>query len=84
MIRTIVFWGLYWGTLTLGNYRLVFKVQGVGFRVRDLGLRVYGLRFRVEGLYPHKSNTCPHPNVRPCTSGQTPEVPNPTPPKTPS
>ena len=26
IIRTIVFWGLYWGPLILGNYHLVFEI----------------------------------------------------------
>ena len=29
IIRTIVFWGLYWGSLILGNYQVV----KLGFRV---------------------------------------------------
>ena len=28
IIRTIVFWGLYWGPLVLGNYRLRFGAEG--------------------------------------------------------
>ena len=24
-MRTIVFWGLYWGTLILGNYHIVYR-----------------------------------------------------------
>ena len=34
MIRTIVYWGLYWGPLVLGNYHRRYKtlrVQGLGY-----------------------------------------------------
>ena len=41
IIRTIVFWGLYWGPLILGNYHLRFR----GFR--RLEVRVLGFRVRV-------------------------------------
>ena len=27
IIRTIVFWGLYWGPLVLGNYRFVGQLM---------------------------------------------------------
>ena len=45
IIRIIVFWGLYWGPLILGNYHM--KEEGLGF-----GLR--GLRFRVATLNANK------------------------------
>ena len=35
IIRTIVYWGLYWGPLILGNYHI--------------GLRFWGFEFRVSG-----------------------------------
>ena len=43
IIRTIVFWGLYWGSPILGNYHMDIngKENGdyyVGFGVRCLGL----------------------------------------------
>ena len=35
IIRTIVFWGLYWGPLSLGNYHVEFRAwfKLLGFRV---------------------------------------------------
>ena len=41
IIRTILFWGLYWGPLILGNYHLSF--WALGFRVEGLGAAVKGL-----------------------------------------
>ena len=53
IIRTIVFWGLYWDALILGNYHIV----GLGFWVRGyIGLyRGYLVVYRdcvgvIEGL----------------------------------
>ena len=34
IIRTIVFWGLYWGTLILGNYHSRLALQCTAFGVR--------------------------------------------------
>ena len=33
IIRTVVFGGLYWVTLILGNYHIGLRVEGLGFRV---------------------------------------------------
>ena len=41
VIRTIVFWDLYWGPPILGNYHM--GISGLGFRVQDVGFRVQGL-----------------------------------------
>ena len=49
-MRTIVFWGLYWGPLILGNYHLWIAVLGLRFRVSGVGFGVYGLGFGVQGL----------------------------------
>ena len=38
MIRTIVFWGLYWGPLILGNYHFSY---GLGHSWFALGLNGY-------------------------------------------
>ena len=32
IIRTIVYWGLHWGPLILGNYHLKTRFHGLGFR----------------------------------------------------
>ena len=41
IIRTMVFWGLYWGLFVLGgNYQLGFRVEEFG----DLGFRGLGFR----------------------------------------
>ena len=38
IIRTIVYWGLYWGPLILGSYHIgVYVAKQVGFGVYDLG-----------------------------------------------
>ena len=47
IIRTITYWGLYWGPLILGNYHIrklsrVLGFQGLGFQ--GLGFRVLGFR----------------------------------------
>ena len=35
IIRTTIFWGLYWGTLILGNYRLEQGKIGTPFSTRN-------------------------------------------------
>ena len=33
IMRIIVFWGLYWGPLVLGNYHIGLSWHGLGFGV---------------------------------------------------
>ena len=52
--RNIVFWGLYWGPLILGNYHIMFgfRDEGTGFAIKVWGCRAWGLGvgFTVKGL----------------------------------
>ena len=44
IIRTIVFWGLYWGPLILGNYHIVhWGFRSCGLGSRDLWQRPLAL-----------------------------------------
>ena len=47
IIRTIVYWGLYWGTLILGNYHFGVQQKVRGLRFGALGLGFQGLGLRV-------------------------------------
>ena len=38
IIRTIVFWGLYWGPPILGNYHIRLRGLSLRFRISGLGL----------------------------------------------
>ena len=56
IIRTLVFWGPYWGPLILGNYQMgtgfILGFEGSGFRVKGWGFpcKDRGTRLRVEAL----------------------------------
>ena len=47
IVRTIIYWGLYWGPLILGNYHVVFGKTRA--RLGVVRLRVY-VGFRVQGV----------------------------------
>ena len=47
-IRTIVFWGLYWGPTILGNYHM-----GLGLGFRGLGFRGLGFSPKTQTLHPN-------------------------------
>ena len=45
IIRIIVFWGLYWGSLMLGNYHLGYmdiwtEIQGLRIEIWSLGIEI--------------------------------------------
>ena len=69
IIRTIVFWGLYWGTLILGNYHIALRLQVlVVFRLvqsegTDLCCR--GQPLKQPGA-PRRSRTGPNKVPEPC------------------
>ena len=45
IIRIIVYWGLYWGPLILGNYHMGIMEEKIGTTIMGyVGLRVWGLR----------------------------------------
>ena len=43
IVRTIVFWGLYWGPLVLGNYLVEISVFEISPQIDSVNLSIQGL-----------------------------------------